>query len=102
MRDQQDFSEDDAILAQLTDPLDREAFSNIMEHAHARGQSAASVIQEEPEITSRKSIRKLCLKDKKKVLSVRVKDVLRKLGRGMPRPREVDKERMPWDPRNRG
>ena len=40
MTDQQDFSEDDAILAQLTDPLDIEAFSNIMENAHAQGQSA--------------------------------------------------------------
>lgn len=77
----QDFSEDDEILARLTDPLDVEAFSNMMEHAHAQGKTAASMVREEPGVTSRKAIRRLCLKDKKKVLRDRVRDVLRKIGR---------------------
>lgn len=101
MADQQDFSEDDAILAQLTDSLDIEAFSNIMENAHAQGQSGASMIREEPEITSRQRVRKLCLKDKKRVFSVWVKGFLKKLGRGIPKPEPSAPTGMPWDPRNR-
>lgn len=84
--EEQDFAdtrrpcEDDEILAQLTDPLDVEAFANMMEYAHAQGKSAASMVREEPGVTSRKAIRRLCLKDKKKVLRDRVRDVLRRMG----------------------
>jgi hypothetical protein len=97
MVDKQDFSEDDGILAQLTDPLDVEAFSNIMENAHTQGRSAASMIREEPKITSRERIRKLCLKDRKKVFSERVKDFFRAFGRGVPRGTS-DRADVHWEP----
>lgn len=78
-RKQPDFSEDEAILAQLTDPMDAEAFSNLMENAHRLGQSAASFIREEPGRTSRKAIRDLCLKDKKRSVVDRVGAVFRSM-----------------------
>ena len=59
-----DFSEDDEILAELDDPVDREAFRNLMEHAHAHGKSAAVFIREDPKRTSRRAIVRLCLKNK--------------------------------------
>ena len=76
---ERDFSEDDAILEQLEDPVDIEAFRNLMEHAHNMKKSATSFIREEPERTSRKAIRDLCLKDKKKVSKERVKSYFKKL-----------------------
>ena len=79
--EEQDFSEDDEILVQLTDPLDVEAFANLMEHAHAQGKSAALMVREEPGVTSRKAIRRLCLRDKRKVLRDRVRDFLRRVGK---------------------
>jgi len=79
--EEQDFSEDDEILAQLTDPLDVEAFANMMAYAHAQGKSAALMVREEPGVTSREAIRRWCLKDKRKVLRDRVRDMLRRMGR---------------------
>ncbi|MDE2998600.1 MAG: hypothetical protein OXU79_05905 [Gemmatimonadota bacterium] len=73
------YSEDDRILARLIDPVDAEAFSNLMEHAHKRGMSAADFIREVPERTSRKAIRRLCLKDRKQTLRARFSSIARNL-----------------------
>lgn len=78
-REMPDYSEDDRILARLTDPLDVEAFSNLMEHAHGRGMSAADFVREEPKRTSRRTIRKLCLKNRKRALRVMFASVFRNL-----------------------
>ncbi len=74
-----DFSEDDRILAVLTDNADIEAFSNLMEHAHEQGISAADFIREEPRRTSRKRIRKLCLKNRKRSLQVMFQSIIKSL-----------------------
>lgn len=74
-----DYSEDEHILASLSDPIDIEAFSNLMAHAHQQGVSAADFIREEPRRTSRKTIRKLCLKDVKRSLRARVASVFKTL-----------------------
>lgn len=74
-----DFSEDDAILAQLTDPEDAEAFSNLMENAHRQGQSAASFVREEPGRTSRRAILDLCAKDRMRTVADRVRSVFRSM-----------------------
>jgi len=71
-----DFSEDDQILDQLVDTADVDAFANLMEHAHGLGISAADFVREEPKRTSRKQIRKLCLKNRKRSLKVMVKSVM--------------------------
>lgn len=77
-----DFSEDDAILAQLTDPEDAEAFSNLMENAHRLGQSAASFVREEPGRTSRRAILNLCVKDRMRTVGDRVRSVLKSMWKG--------------------
>jgi len=74
-----DFEEDERILSQLTDPIDIEAFSNLMEYAHSHNQSAASLIREEPNLTSRPAIRKLCMEDKKKVFSDYIRNFIKKM-----------------------
>lgn len=63
MENQPDFMEDENILGMLTDPEDIEAFSNLMEHAHRAGQTAAAFVREEPGRTSRKAILALCIRD---------------------------------------
>ncbi len=73
------YLEDDRILARLEDPVDAEAFSNLMEHAHRQGMSAADFVREVPERTSRKAIRRLCLKDRKQTLRARFSSVARNL-----------------------
>lgn len=75
----ENFAEDEEILRQLTDPEDIEAFSNLMYHAHSRNQSAASFIREEPGRTSRKRIKQLCLKEKKKVLRDSLKGYFKRM-----------------------
>ena len=72
-----DFSEDDAILTGLADPDDAEAFSNLMEHAHRQGQSAAAFVREEPGRTSRKAILDLCVKDRRRSTADRIRSVFR-------------------------
>ncbi len=72
-----DFSEDERILANLSDPLDVEAFSNLMAHAHERGVSAADFVREEPQRTSRRAIRKLCFKDVKWSLRAQMRSVVK-------------------------
>ena len=74
-----DFSEDDRILAGLTDDADIEAFSNLMAHAHDQGVSAADFIREEPRRTSRARIRKLCLKNRKRSLQVMLRSIVKSL-----------------------
>lgn len=74
-----DFSEDDRILACLSDEADAEAFTNLIEHAHERGISAADFVREEPKRTSRKRIRKLCLASHKQTFFVRFRSVLKSL-----------------------
>lgn len=74
-----EYLEDDRIMARLEDPVDAEAFSNLMEHAHQRGMSAADFIREVPERTSRKAIRRLCLKDRKQTLRARLSSIARNL-----------------------
>ena len=73
------YPEDDEILEQLDDPLDVEAFSNLMENAHREGVSAADFVREEPKRTSRKVIKRLCLKDQKRSLKAVVSSVFRSL-----------------------
>lgn len=74
-----DFSEDDRIMAGLTDDTDIEAFSNLMAHAHDQGVSAADFVREEPRRTSRRRIRKLCLKNRKRSFQVMLRSVLKSL-----------------------
>ena len=77
--DSPDFSEDDQILKGLDDPLDIEAFSNLMSHAHPLGISAADFVREEPKRTSRKKIQKLCLKDRKRSLRAQIYLIIKHL-----------------------
>jgi hypothetical protein len=79
-----DFSEDERILASLSDPVDVEAFTNLMAHAHEQGVSAADFIREEPQRTSRRAIRKLCLKDRKRSLKAQLRSVVKTLFEGRP------------------
>ena len=74
-----DFSEDDTILAQLEDPVDVEAFRNLMENAHRDGVSAADFVREDPKRTSRKAIRRLCLHDRKRSIRAMVSGVVKSL-----------------------
>ena len=74
-----DFSEDDKILERLKDPLDREAFLNLMSHAHEQGISAADFVRQEPKRTSRKIIQKLCLKDRKRSLRAQIGMIIKHL-----------------------
>ena len=74
-----DFSEDDRILADLTDDTDIEAFGNLMVHAHDQGVSAADFVREEPRRTSRTRIRKLCLQNRKRSFQVMLRSVLKSL-----------------------
>ena len=73
------FPEDEEILATLTDPTDVQAFSNLMENAHREGVSAADFVREEPKRTSRKAIRKICLKDQRRSIKAIVSSVVRSL-----------------------
>ena len=74
-----DFSEDDQILDRLSDEADIEAFSNLMSHAHDKGMSAADFIREEPKRTSRRSIRRLCLRNRDRSLKARIASVMKSL-----------------------
>lgn len=78
-QDTPDYSEDEQILQGLSDPLDIEAFGNLMTHAHEKGMSAADFVREEPKRTSRKAIRKLCLRNRKRSLRLQVSSVLKSL-----------------------
>ena len=77
--DTPDFSEDGQIFEKLNDPLDIEAFSNLMTHAHQLGISAADFVREEPKRTSRKNIQKLCLKDRKRSLRAQISLIIKNL-----------------------
>lgn len=77
--EQPDFREDELILALLQDEADIEAFSNLMAHAHSLGMSAADFVREEPKRTSRRRIRKLCLKNRKRSLKLMVASVVKNL-----------------------
>ena len=72
-------TEDQVILAALVDPIDAEAFRNLMAHAHERGMSAADFVREEPDRTSRKSIRSLCLRGRKRTFGLAVRSGLKRL-----------------------
>lgn len=74
-----DFVEDAEILERLSDPLDIEAFSNLMVYAHEEGVSAADFVREEPDRTSRRTIRKLCLKNHSRSLWVQISSSLKNL-----------------------
>ena len=76
------FVEDEVVCAQLTDPLDVEAFANLMAHAHQEGKSAAAMIREEPNLTSRPKIRKLCIgRHKARFIWAQVKGLASRLGK---------------------
>ena len=82
-----DYAEDRRILSRLKDAVDIEAFSNLMLHAHDQGMSAADFVREEPKRTSRKMIRKLCLKDRKRRLRLQISSLKKSLlGRPGPDP----------------
>ena len=74
---------DKEVLAQLRDPLDVEAFRNLMENAATRDQSAVDLVRAQPGVTSRKQIRRLCLKDKRRFFAKLLGAFLR-AGRGGP------------------
>ena len=76
---QSDYPEDDQILALLEDPTDVEAFANMMENAHRKGKSAADFVREEPRRTSRRAIRKLCLRDRRRSIRAAVASVMRSM-----------------------
>jgi len=81
------FAEDEAVCAQLTDPLDREAFANLMAHAHQEGKSAAAMIREEPSLTSRPRIRKLCIgQHKAQFIWAQVKGFVSRFGKPLEPP----------------
>ena len=73
-----DFSEDEHILDALDDPLDVEAFTNLMGHAHQQGKTAADFVREDPARTSRHAIRKLCLSDRPRSLWTQIKATARR------------------------
>jgi hypothetical protein len=77
--EQLEFSEDQTIMERLTDPLDIEAFTNLIANAHDSGMSAVDFVREEPGRTSRRVIRKLCLKDKGRSLWVQISSSLKSL-----------------------
>ena len=80
--------EDRAVLDQLTDPLDIEAFENLMANAHQTGKSAVTMVQEEPNLTSRAKIRRLCVsKHKAKAIWVQLKSFVDRLGKPAKPPR---------------
>lgn len=64
------YPEDEEIQAKLDDPTDLEAFANLVENAHREGVSAVEFVREEPNRTSRKRIRRLCLKNRKRSLKM--------------------------------
>lgn len=61
--------EDREVLDALTDPDDVEAFKNIVDNARGQGKTGVQLVREDPANTSRKAIRRLCLKDKLGFLS---------------------------------
>ena len=73
------FPDDDQILSSLTDPEDVQAFENLMENAYREGVSAADFVREEPKRTSRKVIRRTCLKNQKRSIKAIVSSVVRSL-----------------------
>jgi len=73
------YPEDDEILSQLDDSLDVEAFANLMENVHREGISAADFVREDTKRTSRKRIRRLCMKDRKRSIKAIVSSVIRSL-----------------------
>jgi hypothetical protein len=79
VEDKSDFSEDDDIFARLDNQADRDAFSNLMAHAHNLGLSAADFVRQEPKRTSRKHISKLCLENQKRTFKMMVFSVLKSL-----------------------
>jgi len=79
-----EYPEDEKILRQLVDPVDLEAFRNLMANAHAMGKSAAEMIREEPGLTSRPRIRQLCLEDKGKFIWAQLRRFFRNFGRTSP------------------
>jgi len=61
--DKQELSpEDREVLDGLEDPDDIEAFANICENAQGQGKTGVELIRDDPVHTSRKAVRKLCLK----------------------------------------
>ena len=87
MAESEEFSEDKAVRDQLTDPVDIEAFDNLMANAHKKGKSAVAMVQEEPYLTSRATIRKLCVgKHKAKTFWAQLKSFIDRLGKPMKPP----------------
>lgn len=79
MSENSNFQEDEEILAHLELDADKEAFSNLMAHAHELGISAADFVREEPKRTSRKTIRKLCLANQKRTFKMMMASVIKGL-----------------------
>ena len=82
MQPSEPFAEDEAVRARLADPVDVEAFTNLMAAAHRQGQSAAVMIREEPNLTSRPAIRRLCVGEHKaRFLWAQLKSFFNRLGK---------------------
>jgi len=79
MDEQLDLSEDQGILEDLSDPMDVEAFANLMANAHECGMSAADFVREDPDRTSRKTIRKLCLKNQDRSLWMQISSAVKNI-----------------------
>lgn len=88
MQPSEPFAEDEAVRARLADPVDVEAFTNLMATAHRQGKSAAAMIREEPNLTSRPAIRGLCVGEHKaRFLGTQLTGFLHRLGRPLKPPR---------------
>ena len=75
-------AEDRKVLDALEDQGDVEAFKNLIANARAQGKMGVELVQEEPQHTSRKAIRKLCMKDKGGVFAAFVKRLFGGSSRG--------------------
>ena len=84
----QSFSEDEAVRDRLTDPVDIEAFANLVACARQKGKSAVALIQEEPNLTSRPQIRKLCVgQHKARFIWTQLRSLLNRMGKPTRPPR---------------
>lgn len=69
--------EDREVLAALSDPLDIEAFRNIIDSARAQDKTGVELVREDPAHTSRRGVRRACLKNKWAFLAAMFRSVFR-------------------------
>jgi len=81
--------EDREVLAALSDPLDVEAFRNIIDSARAQDKTGVELVREDPAHTSRKAVRRACLKNRWASLAAMFRSVFR-TSRHTPGPASMD------------